>query len=478
MRQFVALAVLLFITGSYGALDTARLPLNSVVLVGGSVTLRCAVAEHTLPHSIQWYEYVYSADGSIISDNLVLGNHPHVARYSIVQTDAAEYSLRISPVVQEDGGLYQCQDAQSSAADKRRHALHLTVVNEPTNCTSSIAASGVVLDGSYQVNDCGIIYTGGLIPNMTWTGVGPFAQAYGSTSSLVWSGMHFNVTRDMEARAHQCETSFTGYFLPVDEDTANNIPSYYFVHQTRQMFVYWGPMDMDATGQKPYYEAGDTLTCTGDAWPPATFFWQNMRTNQITQGPTITIDAAWVGFNQSLRCEARNTIEGTIYSQNIFIAADVPQPTTTTPPTTPTTTTPPPAVSPCTDPTGGWVSTAPTAASLCIGVDFNNNGALTGLLKNATDTYWVDIVGRTQINLYSQIGWNGIWPANIGVSSFIGECHRCFGVENLLVNVGGRNHGQLTGGGVCGTAGDTRYTTQYHFYRSTTLQCPTIPTFV
>jgi len=419
MKQFVAFAVLLFVTGSYGALDQAKLPLNVVVLEGQTVTLRCAVFDHPLPHSIQWHEYAYSPLGSPISDNLVLGGHPQAARYSIVQANLGEYYLRISPVQMEDGGRYECRDAQAPGQDKRTHNLQLTIVTQPINCTSTIGASGVVLDGSYQVNDCGIRYRGGLIPNMTWSGIGPFGSLYGANEDLVWCGMHFNVTRDMEARAHQLYVEFTGYFLPVTNDEAANIPDYTDVFQSRQMFVYWGPMNMDATPQKTFYEPGDTLTCSADAWPPATFMWQNLRTNQITQGATVTVDGSWVGFNQSMRCEARNEIEGTIYSQNIFIPLDVPVPTTTPPTTTPTTTTPPPAVSPCLDPTGGWVSISPTQASVCLRVDYDNAGAMTGLLKNHTDTYWVDIVGRTQLGKFDQLGFNGIWPANLGVSSFI-----------------------------------------------------------
>jgi hypothetical protein len=472
MNQFVAFALLLFVTGSYGALSLGRLPLNMVVVEGQAVTLRCSVADHTLPHSVQWWEFAYASLGSPISNNLVIGSHPQAARYTIVQSQVGEYDLRISPSVLADGGTYQCRDANAPTVEKWRHSNQVTVVTEPTNCTSSIGASGVVLDGSYQVNDCGIRYKGGLIPNMTWGGIGPFGSAYGANEELVWTGMHFNVTRDFEARAHQCQTEFTGYFLPVDGDSANNVPDYFYIHQTRQMFVYWGPMNMGVTGQKPEYQAGDTLTCFADSWPEASFFWQNMRTNQIYQGAVLTIDAGWVGFNQSMRCEARNTIEGTAYAQNIFIPVDVPQPTTTPPTTTPTTTTPPPAVAPCTDPTGAWVSISPTAASLCLNVDFDQSGAVTGLLKNSTDTYWVDIVGRTQLGKFDQLGFNGIWPANLGVSSFVGECHRCFGVENMLVNVVSRSHG-----GDCGVEGETRYTTQYHFYRSTTLDCPRIPSF-
>jgi hypothetical protein len=68
------------------------------------------------------------------------------------------------------------------------------------------------------------------------------------------------------------------------------------------------------------------------------------------------------------------------------------------------------------------------------------------------------------------VGFNGIWPAGLGVSSFIGECHRCFGEEQLLVNVISR-----TKGSPCGTIGPTQYTSQYLFTRSQALQCPNLP---
>jgi len=236
------------------------------------------------------------------------------------------------------------------------------------------------------------------------------------------------------------------------------------------MFVFWGPTAMQAFPLKQSYEVGDIIACTADAFPPPSYFWQNLRTNQITVGAQVRIDEAWQGFNQSMRCEARNTIETVIYSNNIFVPVDVNVVTTPTTTLPPTTTTPPPAEAPCTDLSGAWVSTTPTAASLCIRLNTAMRGILTGLLKNGTDTYWVDIVGRTQEDQFDQVGFNGIWPADIGVSSFIGECHRCHGVEELLVNVVSRNKGPP-----CGNPGWIRYTTQYIFKRSTTLQCPNLP---
>jgi hypothetical protein len=457
-------------TPSLYALDESQLPENMVVVEGNEVTIRCYVQGPSTGHSISWWEYVSNPNGVPISSNEFVGDHPEAARYTIIHDDPFQYSLRISPVVFADGGTYQCRDAQASPPLKRQHSMELTVVAAAPNCTSTIRESGTVIDGSYQTNDCVLPYKGGLIPNMTWSGPMPFGQLYLSSNTTVWAGMQFNVTRDMDTRVHQMLMHFTGYFLPVDADRADNVPAETLLYQARQMFVYWGPTGMQANPIKTKYEVGDVLTCTADAFPPATFFWQNLRTNQITAGPTVIIDAAWQGFNQSMRCEARNTIEQTVYSQNIFVAVDVNVVTTPTTTLPPTTTTPPPAEAPCTDLSGAWVSTSPAAASLCVRINTFQRGLLTGLLKNGTDTYWVDIVGRTQEDKFDQVGFNGIWPADIGVSSFIGECHRCFGVEQLLVNVVSRNKGPP-----CGNPGWIRYTTQYVFTRSATLQCPNLP---
>lgn len=453
-------------------LDQSRLPENTVVYEGDEVTISCAVQSPSTGHSIEWIEYATNPNGAPISSNEFIGNHPNAARYSIIHTDPFLYSLRISPVVMADGGTYQCRDALTSPPFKRQHSMELTVVGSSLNCTSTIRDSGIVLDNSYQTNDCVLPYKGGLIPNMTWSGPLPFGQLYLSSPDTVWAGMQYNVTRDMDTRAHILTVLFTGYFLPVDADRASNVPIINMIHQEKQMFVRWGPTSMAASPLKTKYEVGDVLTCTADAFPPPTFFWQNLRTNQITAGPTVPIDTAWQGFNQSMRCEARNTIEQTIYSQNIFIPVDVNVVTTPTTTLPPTTTTPPPAEAPCTDLSGAWVSTTPAAASLCVKINTAQRGLLTGLLKNGTDTYWVDIVGRTKEDQFDQVGFNGIWPANIGVSSFIGECHRCFGVEKLLVNVVSRNKGPP-----CGNPGWIRYTTQYVFSRSTTLTCPNLPSF-
>lgn len=451
-------------------LDLAYLPINTVAEVGSEAILTCGVVNSAVSHSVQWYEYAYSPTGGLISDNGFVLGHPQAGRYFIINDVPGHYNLRISDVRLSDGGTYMCIDTQTSASNKRQHSAFLTIVEARPNCTTSIKANGVVLDKSYQTNDCLLDYQGGLIPNISWSGISPFDQAYVATTHNVWSGMQFNVTRNMDTRAHVAQTYFTNYFLPVDANTASNVPTYTKTHQGNQMFVYWGPVDIAATPIKEHYEPGDFITCTADAFPNATFNWANMRTLDVIPGPVIRIEEAWRGFNQTLRCEARNEIEGTTYAANLFIAADVPALTTPPTTTTATTTTPPPAVSDCTDLTGSWESVNPTSAALCIRLNLESYGLLTGLLRNHTDTYWVDIVGRAQSTRFDQVGFNGIWPFEIGVSSFIGECHRCFGEEQLLVNVISRSEGNT-----CGVAGPTQYTSQYLFTRSNNVKCPNLP---
>jgi hypothetical protein len=127
-------------------------------------------------------------------------------------------------------------------------------------------------------------------------------------------------------------------------------------------------------------------------------------------------------------------------------------------------------VSPCRDLSGNWVSTSPTEATLCIRLDLANLGHLSGLLKNGTESFWIDLHGRSQADKFNQVGFNGIWPLDIGVSSFVGECHRCMGMEEILINVVSRSKGSP-----CGASGDIRYTTQYRFRRSPVLTCPGYP---
>jgi len=451
-------------------LDPTKLPVNVAVIEGSDVTLPCAIQGPADSFQLVWYEYAYSSLGSPISSNENVGAHPQRDRYTIINDVPLEYNLKISPVIMTDGGMYECYDTTASPSNKRFHALSLTVIGAEPNCTTTIHDSGVVLEDSYHTNDCQLEYQGAIIPNMTWTGAGTYSQRYIATNTHIWAGMQFNATRQMNSLAFQCVTEFTDYFLPVPGNTAENVPDYRRTDQSRQIFVQWGPKNLVVVPVKQRYDIGDVLTCSADGNPEPSYFWQNLRTNQVFVGNQVVVLDEWQGTNQTMRCDVRNTIEDVVYANNIFQVVDVNPSTTPTTTTPATTTTAAPAVSDCTDLTGGWESNSPTQGSLCIHLDVQNNGALRGLLRNDTDTYWVDIVGRAQATKFDQVGFNGIWPAEFGVSTFIGECHRCYGEERLLVNVVTRSKCSP-----CGVGGPLRYTNQYTFLRAKDLPCPNLP---
>jgi hypothetical protein len=111
---------------------------------------------------------------------------------------------------------------------------------------------------------------------------------------------------------------------------------------------------------------------------------------------------------------------------------------------------------------------------MCVEVNATT-GRIHGILRNASDTFWVDLVGLTQLDSFDHSTFTGIWPENRAVSTMIGECSRCNGVENLLVSAISRTKG----GPPCATPGVINYSQEYEFHRNPAITCPpiTIPTF-
>ena len=59
---------------------------------------------------------------------------------------------------------------------------------------------------------------------------------------------------------------------------------------------------------------------------------------------------------------------------------------------------------------------------MCLTVDHANDARLIGLMMNGSDTYWLQLTGRTREGKYDELGWVIIWPStSIGVSSFAGN---------------------------------------------------------
>jgi hypothetical protein len=328
---------------------------------------------------------------------------------------------------------------------------------------------GNVLEGLYYTVECVLDYGGHLVPHANWDGPEPFGQAQSATDSRVWTGMSFYAHRTMSRQYWRNTFNFTDDFLPVPVDTADNIPDFVETYDTNRITVFWSPQGMYADPQKDEYQVGDVIECFADAYPAASFTWHNLRTNERFPGSLLTIPQEWSGTSQTLRCQAINIINGVEYSNDLYIAGNVPGPTTTPTTTTPTTTTTPPPVSNCFNLTGRWESVGPTPAFMCLEV-LSETGNIHGVLRNDTDTFWVDLIGLSDANNFDHASFTGIWPLNRAVSTFIGECSRCHGVEHLLINAISRSKG----GPPCATPGQINYSLQYDFLRNPDVVCPPI----
>lgn len=454
----------------YG-LDPALAPLNIAVYAGVDVTLRCWVSSTSAGNPrVQWTEFAYSSNGQLISDgDFILPAHPQSARYSLVRDNPLQFDLTIRAVTVNDGGVYSCFDANAPSTEKQRAAAQLVVIAGPANCTSTVPSNADVLEDIYYTVECILDFGGHLVPHAHWEGPNPFGQAQSNTETRLWTGMSFYAHRTMSGQNWRLTLNFTDNFLPVPVDTADNIPDFEETHETPRIQVYWTPKDMYADPQKDLYVVGDVIECFADAFPTASFTWHNLRTNERFPGSLLTIPQSWEGTQQTLRCQAINNVNDNEYSNDLYINGNVQGPTTTPTTTTTTTTTPPPPVSSCFNLTGRWESVGPTPAFMCLEV-LGENGNIHGVLRNDTDTFWVDLIGLTDVNNFDHASFTGIWPLNRAVSTFIGECSRCHGVEHLLINAVSRSKG----GPPCATPGQINYSLQYDFLRNPDIVCPPI----
>jgi hypothetical protein len=409
-------------------------PENVAVLAGEDVVLRCRT--DGVPNTnVRWFEFSTSSTGAMLSDGeLILPTHPNSARYTIIHSDSVTYDLRISPTIWEDGAYYYCADSNGAPPSIVQLGAQLVIIDANPNCTTQIPTDGFVIEGQYYTNECQVRFKAspGIAPIMTWTGPDPFNSGSRTTNDTVASAMEFTVERSMDAQNYRCKTNFTtaGFIAP---DSAANAPTWSHQYNGNQMFAHWAPTNITAWPIQAAYEIGDTVTCWADANPTAVYQWQSLRTSEFWYAATFETREDMVGY-QLMRCTARNSMQGYDYTKDLFVDVYVNAKTTTAAPTTPSTTTPVPAVAPCNDLTGRWEAVNPNA-SLCLTVDHANDARLLGLYLNASNTYWLQLTGRTREGKYDESGWALIWPStSVGVSSFAAECHACYGDETMLAN--------------------------------------------
>jgi hypothetical protein len=437
-------------------------PENVAVYAGETTTLQC-ITDGVPSSNVRWYEFVLDSNGGLISDGgVILPSHPNADRYEIISPDSRTYSLRIRDINLNDAGLYQCIDSNAAPPSIVTRAAQLVVIAARPNCTASYPADGFTIEQQYHTVECVVYYKAspGIAPFMSWTGPGPYQSAILVTNTSVWSGLQFYINRDMAGQNWICKTNFTtaGFIAP---DSAENAPTWTELSPSNQVFVYWGPGNVTAFPIQSSYEIGQTITCTADANPEATFIWQNIRTGEIIYGASFVTREDLVGY-QLMRCTASNVLQGVTYNRDFFLDVYVNPPTTTPEPTTQSTTTEPPAWANCPDLTGRWEAVNPNA-SICITVDAADNGNLIGLYRNGSDTFWLQLTGKTRLGKYDESGFVVLWPStSIGVTAFAVECYSCRGVDTLLVNGVSRTSKDSE---FCASGGVVNDTPTYTFYR-------------
>jgi len=392
-----------------------------------------------------------------------MASHIFNNNYRIIHNTTSSYHLEISNIRYEDAGRYLCRDTFSGPPFRYEGEMELIVVDQSPICDTTAPPGNQVLEGQTYTIECRLFYSGLYPPLMTWSGPPPFEVANPPpTPGMIWSGVQYTVNRTMDLRAFECLTNIS--HVPQQPDgTADNTPTWSHLYRAQQMFVYWGPKNTFASPIQPTYEVGDDITCTSDAKPEASYFWQNMLTLAMIYNRTFTVTPAMVGFNTTMRCMAQNIIGGFVYSDNIFTQVYVPGPTTTTvtTPTTPTTT--PLPSEDCRDLTGHWIANNPRAELILDVIPGGQAGEVTGLMKNGTDTVWVEVVGTTRKPDFAYLGLASIWPFNDGVTGFSGECHQCNGVEMIMGNGMWRSRKDSL---LCGHGGTPYPYDLFYFYRS------------
>lgn len=453
------LFVLLTLAAACGANTSGRTiqvgPINKALYAGPTVWLNCTA---TPGDAVKWNEYYSSPPlPSLISDGDTLSPaHPNYAEFLLnVDAAAAKYDLGISPTDSRDGGLYECTDGTAG------RKAELVILTGEVSCPTTIPGNGIVILNDYHTIDCTqtFVASAGIAPLMTWSGPGVYNDHYFRQNGSAVSGVQFNAQKAMDAGKFALKINFTAADFG-GENTATNAPDFTDTWSSVTLYVHYGPEDVYYTPVKAEYLVGDIITCYADANPMPTYTWTDLNTLVEYNSQSITLTAEMVGPLE-LRCRVVNSVS----TANINVNSTVKPQTTTAPPTT-TTTTEVPAVSNCMDLTGRWEHdrSEDSKAVLCLYVDNAQNGDVTGLLWNDTETeaYYMEIFGRTRANVYDETGFVGIWPLEVGVSSFAAECHRCYGVESLLVNPVSRSN---TGAMVCDDGGEVLYGPQYNFHR-------------
>ena len=111
--------------------DLVILPEDLVVRTSQTAVLRCGPRQAPPISRILWFEFAMTPTGSVISDNRIILQHPHAARYSIIGDETNnEFFLEIRNVSAVDTGTYSCMNVNSGPPEIYEGYAELTVLGE------------------------------------------------------------------------------------------------------------------------------------------------------------------------------------------------------------------------------------------------------------------------------------------------------------------------------------------------------------
>lgn len=106
------------------------------------------------------------------------------------------------------------------------------------NCTSTLPANGIVIEGIHYTIECNVYFgaASGVFPETTWSGPGDFNQLSANQTGTVLSGVGFDIQKVMDAKYFTLLTNFTQRGFG-GVDYADNIPDFQNIYNSITLFV-------------------------------------------------------------------------------------------------------------------------------------------------------------------------------------------------------------------------------------------------
>ncbi|KAK2174286.1 hypothetical protein NP493_813g01057 [Ridgeia piscesae] len=289
-------------------------PLNTAILMGETVVLRCG---STFPEdTIVWREYITKPkEGQLIGEQDKLHHPTRRDRYKLHRISANKFQLTIMSVKMDDAGMYTCYSTHAGDSI----SAELVVLMTAPDCSSTHTSA---VEGDYVIYSCQVAYNGAWAPVMEWTTEtgGQIPNLATSSSSVTAKSSRYNaiVMAKSKYNGRRCKCKVFFAFPTVHgKACATNRPNYTYSYVAEPLLVFAPPRDVAVVPEKYYYYAGEMVECAAHANPPARYKWVEMRTGKVQDINVLTLSKDMLG--RKYKCVAYNVIQGAEHSKEIIV---------------------------------------------------------------------------------------------------------------------------------------------------------------